>query len=602
MTQKRYHHTVKLYNWVYLVALSAVALISLFSQILIQNYLSNQRSDTHLINYSAKLRADAQSLIKYSLLIEQDRDYKSNRKNFYNILRQWKETHRSLREGSEFLNIPHNENKELEELFVIIDKPYSEMMNASELMYAALANNNNARDANIGQYVDILLKNEKSYHLGMEMIVFEYDRLLRNNIDFLRKLEWMLFGILLICLVLEAFAIFRPLSKKLQASFTDMADTEKYSRKLIDQIKEANQKLEHSHKELREVNFALEKATYLVKTDAWGNIIYANDKYCAVTRYMMAELRGKPLFYNNMGEEKSIIYEHIENEEVKNEVWQGEIFDHASDGTGFWMNVTLMPIFNSKGQMYRYYAICFDITKRKQIETENRQLMEERIKQQDEMQKIRSESIIVGEERERKRLAAEIHDDIGQMLTALKMRTEMLESGDPNLKKELAEVKEITRSIIGETRKIITKLLPSVLEDFGLNSAVNELIKTIKATDQNLKVEFTDDTPPDLLDKIQETVIYRILQEATNNILKHAQAKNVRIAFNSDVESIYIKIKDDGVGFNPNLAMLYNEAEGRHYSYGLVTMKERADLLGAKFAIHSAKGKGTIIELEIPIL
>ncbi|MDR1876188.1 MAG: PAS domain-containing sensor histidine kinase [Flavobacteriaceae bacterium] len=592
-----YQHTLKLYNWTYIVALTVIALISFFSQVFIHNYLSNQSLDTRFLNYAAKLRSDSQSLVKYALLLEKGQDYKSNRKNFYNTFCQWKETYRSLREGNEFLSIPRSKNKEMEELFVIIDKPYNEMADASEAMYKVLSAHEGSAD--ISAYVEILLKNEKTYLLGMEMIVFDYDRILRNNIKFLKKLEWSLFSIVIVCLIFEALVIFKPLSGKLKASFAGLVDTEKYSRKLIEQIQEANKDLEQSHKELREVNFALEKATYLVKTDACGNIIYANDKYCNVTRYSMAELRDKPLFYNNMGREKSIIYDHIENEEVKNEVWQGEIFDHASDGTGFWMNVTLMPIFNSKGQLYRYYAICFDITKTKQAEKEVHMLMEEKMKQKDELQRIRSESIIAGEERERKRIAAEIHDDIGQMLTALKMRMEIVEAEKQNSDRDLSEVKEIIVSIIHETRKICAELLPSVLDDFGLKAAINDLLKTIRSSTP-LQVKLHDNMDSGLLTKMQETVIYRILQEATNNVIKHAQAKNIFITMVSDAENIYIKIQDDGIGFDLDINALYNR-KVMHPTYGLISMKERADLLGADFKIFSKINEGTSIELEIPV-
>ncbi|GAB6012065.1 sensor histidine kinase [Viscerimonas tarda] len=597
--RKNYQYTLRLYNWMYAIALAMVGMLSFSCQILIQNYLSNQKSDTHLINYAAKLRSDSQSLVKYALLLEQGRDYRSNRKNFENTYRQWKETYRSLREGSDFLNIPHNENKELDELFIIIDKPYNEMVDAADGMCRQLYASDNYNEADISPYIDVLLKNEKTYLLGMEMIVFDYDRVLRNNIDFLRKLEWILFGILVVCLILEIFVIFKPLSKKLKASFTDLVDTETYSRQLIEQIQETNKELEQSHKELREVNFALEKATYLVKTDLSGNIIYANDKYCNVTRYSMSELRGKPLFYNNMGEEKSIIYSHIENAEVRNEVWQGEIFDHASDGTGFWMNVTLMPIFNSKGQLYRYYAICFDITKRKQVETEIHLLMEEKMKQKDELQKIRSESIMAGEERERKRIAAEIHDDIGQMLTALKMRMEIIEADKNKSKKDLTEIKDIIISIINETRKICAELLPSVLDDFGLKAAINDLLKTIR-TSTRLQVQLHDNMDAGLLTDTQEIVIYRILQEATNNIIKHADARNIDITLESDAENIYIKIQDDGIGFDWDMNTLYDMEDARK-TYGLISMKERAGLLGASFRIQSVIGEGTTIELEIPV-
>ncbi|MDR1381995.1 MAG: PAS domain-containing sensor histidine kinase [Tannerella sp.] len=591
--RKNYQHTLKHYNWGYAIALAVIAIIALSSQILIQDYLSNQQSDTHLVNYSAKLRSDSQSLTKYALLLQKGDDFLFDRKDFVNTLSYWKQTHRSLREGSEFLNIPKNEDKEIEELFRIIDKPYQEIVLAAEAISKNILACESAGESDIDAYVDILLKNEKTYLLGMEMIVFDYDRILRNNIVFLKKLEWILFFTLLVCLIAEALLIFIPLSGKLKASFKELINTEDYSRKLIEQVQKTNKELEQSHKELREVNFALEKATYLVKTDARGNIIYANDKYCSVTRYNMAELRGKPLFYNNMGGERSIIYKHIENPELCNEVWQGEVFDHASDGTGFWMNVTLMPIFNNKGELYRYYAICFDITKRKQMENENQLLMEEKIKQKDELQRTKLDSMLAGEERERKRLAAEIHDNIGQMLTALKMRFEFLPQN-----REYAEIKNIIASIVNETRKVCTELQPSVLIDFGLKAAINDLLKTIRSS-TNIHVHLEDSMEDHILPKNKEIAVYRIIQEATNNIIKHARAGNMRIKLESDAENICTHIEDDGKGFDMDMDKLYKKDTYKK-TYGLISMKERAEFLNADFEIKSRKGKGTVIRLTIP--
>jgi PAS domain S-box-containing protein len=591
-----YLKALRLNNWMYAIVLFTVVLISFSSQMLIQNHLSNQKYDSHLINYSAKLRSDSQMLVKYALLLKDGRDYKSNRKDFINTYRQWKDTYRSLRLGSEFLSIPHNKNKEIEELFVIIDNPFNEIVAALDSMCIALERRDVYDAKTVNPYLEVLLKHEKTYLLCMEMIVFEYDRVLRNNIDFLRKLEWILFAILICCLMLEVFIVFLPLRRKLKVSFKELVETEKYSRELASQLQDTNNELQLSQKELREVNFALEKATYFVKTDTKGNIIYANDKYCNVTRYTMSELRGKPIFYNNRGDEKNIIYKHIDNPEVNAEVWQGEIFDHASDGTGFWMNVTLMPVFNNKGQLYRYFAICFDITKTKQAEKVVHQLVAEKMKQDADLQKIRTESMILGEERERNRITAEIHDNIGQMLTALKMRVEFVENG--NTSTGLTEIKKIIASIIDETRKICTKLMPSLLSDFGLKSAIEDLVSILKAT-TNLKIEFIDGVEEQRITQSQKTVIYRILQEAVNNIVKHANARNVRIAIETDVENMYISISDDGIGFTmpPDIYT----AHGKKNAYGLNSMQERAKYLDAEFEIHSEIGKGTNIRLRIPL-
>lgn len=591
-----YLKALRLNNWMYAIVLCTVVLISLSSQILIQNHLSNQKSDSHLINYSAKQRSDSQTLVKYALLLREGRDYKLNRKDFINTYRQWKDTYKSLRSGSEFLSIPHNKNKETEELFEIIDNPYNEIVVALDSMCSVLENNDTLNLKAINPHIEVLLKYEKTFLLCMEMIVFEYDRILRNNIDSLRKLEWTLFGILVCCLMGEVFIVFMPLRRKMISSFKELVETEQYSRGLASQLQEANNELQLSQKELREVNFALEKATYFVKTDTKGNIIYANDKYCNVTRYTMSELRGKPLFYNNQGGEKSIIYTHIDNTEVNTEVWQGEIFDYASDGTGFWMHVTLMPVFNNKGQLYRYFAICFDITKAKQAEKAVRELMEEKIKRDADLQKVRSESMILGEERERNRITAEIHDNIGQMLTALRMRVEFVENAKSPT--DLTEIKKIIASIIFETRKICAKLMPSLLTDFGLKSAIDDLIQSLKAT-TSLHIEVVDDIDEQRLSQSQKTVIYRILQEAVNNIVKHAKAQNVKIEIETDVENMYIGISDDGIGFN--VASNPKLQENKKNAYGLNTMQERAKYLGAELDIRSASGRGTQIRIRIPL-
>lgn len=230
----------------------------------------------------------------------------------------------------------------------------------------------------IKPYITTIFENEKIYLLGMELIVFDYDRFSRNGVNKLKEIEYILLFIVLLSLVLEAVFIFYPLALRVRQNISDLVVSETNAKNLANKLKETNDTLEQSHKELREVNFALEKATYLVKTDQDGRIIYANDKYCHVTKYTMGELLGKPLFYNNMGGKESIIYEHVRNPVRRKEVWQGEIFDHACDGTGFWLDVTLMPIVDYKGSLYQYLVICTDITKRKNTERELILLTEEK--------------------------------------------------------------------------------------------------------------------------------------------------------------------------------------------------------------------------------
>ncbi len=469
--------TFRNFTIMYAVALTLIAIISILSQLLIQRYLSNQVDDSHVINFAARLRTYSQSLSKTALLIESGRDIETNRKDFVAILKQWQKSHKGLESGSDFLSLPGNDRDELEQMFGIIRVPYEEILDASNKMIQELYSNKPLDSINVKPYVKNILNYEKSYLLGMELIVFDYDRFSRESVRRLKQIEYLLLGFVVFTLLMEAIFIFYPLSIRIRRIMRGLMDSDEKSKELALQVQEASETLERSHRDLREINYALEKATYLVKTDQNGNIMYANDKYCHVTKYTMSELRGKPLFYNNMGEKESIIYEHIKDPVRNTEVWQGEVFDHASDGTGFWLDVTLMPVINNKGVLSQYLVICTDITKRKNTERELWLLTEEKMRRQDVEQKIKSYSIINGQEKERKRIAAEIHDGIGQMLTSLRMKIEQMEDKHPQLNGQVTQVNDLLYSIINETKRICSDLLPSVLDDFGLKAAINELLK-----------------------------------------------------------------------------------------------------------------------------
>lgn len=591
--------TIRYYNLMYAIALSVIAIISIVSQLLIQSYLGNQLHDTHLINFATRLRSNSQSLTRLALLLESERSNRTHRKDFQNILMQLQKTHESLKHGNEFLNIPENNNVELIELFKIIESPYQEMIDAAWAIVALTDYNKQKKLDRKGleKHIDQLLISEKAYFLGMEMIVFDYDRISRKNVISLKKIEYYLLASVIILLLLEAYFIFRPLAKRIRQSFEELTDSEKNAHLLAKELKEANQILEKSHHDLRDINFTLEKATYFVKIDVEGKVLYANDKYCHITKYEMSGLLGRPLFYNEVTHNENIIYDHIQDPIRRNEVWQGEIFDQASDGTDFWLEVTLMPVVDTKGQPYQYLVIGIDITKRKKTEKELHHLMQEKLKNQQELKKVKLQSMVAGQEKERKRVAVEIHDGIGQMLTSLKMKIEMLEEEHPSVFEENHDVDNMIRNIIGESRRICGELLPSVLEDFGLKSAIEDLVLSIQQS-TNLHIQLIDNYEIEKMDMEIEMGVFRILQESLNNIMKHADAQNISILIESDAEFITLEVMDNGIGFDYSSQVLLSSGTN---SYGLANMQERAELMGAKWTLDSQLGKGTNITLEVPI-
>lgn len=585
-------------NLMYIIALSLIAAITIFSQFLIQDYLSNQVKDSRLINISSRLRTYSQTLSKTALLIDRGENLEINTKDFLNTFKQFEKSHKALISGSEFWDLPENDREDLEEMYKIVEGPYLKITNASDSLIALLYNETHPKE-HISKYVDVILSYEQSYLLGMELIVFDYDRFSRNSVKKLKNIEYYLSGFVLVMLVLEIIFIFYPLSRKLRRIIRDLFKSQREYKVLAKQVKESNNTLKISLKELRELTYAIEKANFYVKTDSTGLITYANDKYCHVSKYPLNELIGKPLFYNNQGQEESIIYKHIKNGNRKSEVWQGEIFDHASDNTGFWLDIVLMPVLDDTGYVYQYLAIGTDITKRKNTESKLNLLTEEKLIVQQQQQTIKSYSIIMGQERERKRVAAEIHDGIGQMLTSMRMRIEMIENQYPNMANEMKDIHQLSKAIIDESRRICADLLPNVLDDFGLKSAINELIKTV-SIDSGLQIDIEEELLLEFLEKEVQISVFRIFQESLNNIMKHAQASQIHIFAENCEESLSMIIQDDGKGFRYDEKKML-EKEFARLNSGLRNMKERTELLGGEILIDSVIGKGTTIRLQIPL-
>jgi PAS domain S-box-containing protein len=584
----------------YGIALTFIAVLSILSQVRIQQHLNRSMDDSHVINFAARLRTYSQILSKAALQLQNGVEFETNGKEFVNTLRQWEKAQEGLQAGSKFLNLPTEDMDEINEMFELISHPKAEIMRAAEHIVTVLDTSKPFNPELIRPYVKTIMDYEQSYLLGMDLIVFDYDRFSKERIRQLKQIDYLMLSLVLLTLLLEAAFIFYPMAIHIKKVVLGLISSEERSKKLKDELQAANDRMEKSYNELREMNFALDKATFLVKTDPQGKIIYANDKYCHLTKYSMSELRNKPVFYNNMGGKESVIYEHIRDDQKREEVWQDEIFDYASDGTGFWLDVTLIPVFDNAGSLYQYLIIGNDITNRKNTERENRMLNEEKLRREGIEQKIKSYAIINGQEKERKRIAAEIHDGIGQMLTSLRMKLEQIQDRNSEPDPEVVMVNNMLAKLITETRRICSDLMPSVLEDFGLRSAIDDLVKSVKDADRKMEVLVDANIRVSPLSRELEMSVYRIMQEGLNNVIKHSQASLVEIYVDTSGDYLNMMIKDNGKGFYFNAHQLHLKELARKMN-GIRGMKERAELLNGAFNISTEPGKGTIIQLEIPL-
>ncbi|WP_337833543.1 sensor histidine kinase [Desulfotruncus arcticus] len=209
-------------------------------------------------------------------------------------------------------------------------------------------------------------------------------------------------------------------------------------------------------------------------------------------------------------------------------------------------------------------------------------------------------NIIRAQEEERKRVAREIHDGPAQLLANIVMRAEyilkLMEVEPQNVKTELMRLQELVRQSLQDVRKIIFDLRPMVLDDLGLVPALNRYVEDYR-NQHKQNIEFVFFGKQARLNPATEVALFRVVQEALNNVRKHAKAKNVLVKMEQLDDKVAILIKDDGIGFTPDNLEHHSGRE----CYGLINMRERVQILKGEYKIISGPGKGTLITLTIPV-
>jgi signal transduction histidine kinase len=209
--------------------------------------------------------------------------------------------------------------------------------------------------------------------------------------------------------------------------------------------------------------------------------------------------------------------------------------------------------------------------------------------------------LLTAQENERRRLAAELHDELGHMLLTLKLAlssiSEELLPDQVNLKEEIQDQLKHIKDVIGEVRRLYHDLSPGDLEDLGLTPALETLVENFASLQGQIifKMDLPDLTG--LFSLPVQTIVYRMVQEALTNIGKHAHPEHVTIEAVKEGERVRFTIEDDGQGFD--VAQVLG-ATG--HGIGLVAMEERLRMVGGTLNIHSRKQEGTKLSFTIPVL
>ncbi len=330
----------------------------------------------------------------------------------------------------------------------------------------------------------------------------------------------------------------------------------------------------------------------LLQVDNNDVILFANNKFCNLIGYSQEELIGNIASKMPWSEKDTsqLIKEKIELRK-KGVADAYELPVIKKSGEKFWALLSGSPYYNSKGEVIGSLGIIKDINEQKRLQNE---LENERKRR---LIAINTENV---QENERQRIANEMHDGLGQVLTAISY------SIDNNLKdrddskeyqEQVTQIQDLIDNAIEETKRISHDLSPVLLRDFGLIPAIEHIVDQTNAQ-KKIAVKFNEYNFSERIDKKTENALYRITQEAVNNILKHSKAKNANIQILRHPESIVLVIDDDGIGFDVD-----KEIKSKKYQWtgiGLISMSDRAQAHNGTLEINSSPGKGTEILVEIP--
>ena len=364
----------------------------------------------------------------------------------------------------------------------------------------------------------------------------------------------------------------------------------------IHEHREAAEALQQSEAEFRAIFEGAAIGIALIGSDY--RLLACNPALCKLLGYSSAELTGRPYGEKTLPEDLQrdlALYRDLLS--AKRDSYQDEKRYIRKDGGIVWCRRTLSVVYN-EGEPRCVVGMVEDISKRKQAE-ESLRLAHQR-ESQAHVEFTRR--LLAAQEKERKRLATELHDSLGQYLSMIKNRTTLaLEQSDVPLaaRNHLDNIAQMVVQAIGEVRNLAHHLRPVHIEQFGLTNSLDSLIDQV-AESTSIAIERRLENVDDVLNGDDATNIYRIVQEALNNLIKHSHATRASVSLERDLRCVRLSVEDNGCGFDVAL-QAQRSGEKSMVGLGLTSMRERVGMMDGTVEFQSSAMAGTRIRIELPI-
>lgn len=570
-------------GWLFILLLSSIAVIAVVGQLFIQASVRDLRKEKEQLSLAHRQQMLGQRLAMQVLQMERDPQLLPTRvAELEQTLELFTSAHSALQSY---------DHAAIHPLFEQIQLHYNAIAGHAEaiLRSGGAALHTNTED---------ILTHERAFYEGMEQVVAQYEQHTAATLRKLRTKELSVAGLLVLAIFLEWLFVFRPVAADVRKTTATLVESERQSVRMAEEMSRLYEELVKSYQELEAVNMKPEMPVLYATVDQQGSFIFFSTHF-----QRLMELEQKDIPHNL----KELLLDNGYNEEFvsglirmidEGNTWSGELKLVNGSGDFCWLDVHIIPVY-WQGR-HEYKLIAKNITEIKEARIRSREINREKVEARVREQQYRSVLILEGQEEERQRLGREIHDGLGQMLTALKLSLEAITpSSSKHTVKRLEDTRGLMKSILKEVRRISFNLTPSSLSDFGVVPAVKKFCQEVNRLSAP-EVTFENKTRfVNRLEQHVENNLYRIIQEGVNNAIKYAQGRHIAVTFEHDPRELTVTIDDDGRGFD--YEKLVSSGHFERSGHGIFNMKERAAFINAKFELFSEPGSGTRITIKLPL-